>query len=37
MLYAMGERREKKRALCPKTCALLGEVPDLFQDFFFPA
>jgi hypothetical protein len=37
MLYAMGERWEKNRALCPKTCALLGEVPDLFQDFFFPA
>ena len=34
MLYAMGERWEKNRALCPKTCALLDEVPDLFQAFF---
>lgn len=34
MLYAMGERWEKNRALCPKTCAVLDEVPDLFQAFF---
>jgi aspartyl/asparaginyl beta-hydroxylase (cupin superfamily) len=34
MLYAMGERPAANRALCPKTCALLDEVPDLFQAFF---
>jgi aspartyl/asparaginyl beta-hydroxylase (cupin superfamily) len=34
MLYAMGERWEANRALCPRTCALLDEIPDLFQAFF---
>ena len=34
MLYAMGERWEENRALCPKTCALLDDIPDLFQAFF---
>jgi aspartyl/asparaginyl beta-hydroxylase (cupin superfamily) len=34
MLYAMGERPAANRALCPETCALLDEVPDLFQAFF---
>ena len=34
MLYAMGERPAANRSLCPRTCALLDEVPDLFQAFF---
>ena len=34
MLYAMGERPAANRSLCPGTCALLDEIPDLFQAFF---
>ena len=34
MLYMMGERPATNRSLCPKTCAILDEVPDLFQAFF---
>jgi aspartyl/asparaginyl beta-hydroxylase (cupin superfamily) len=34
MLDAMGERPAANRALCPKTCALLERIPDLFQAFF---
>jgi aspartyl/asparaginyl beta-hydroxylase (cupin superfamily) len=34
MLYAMGERPSANRSLCPGTCALLDEIPDLFQAFF---
>ena len=34
MLYAMGERPTANRSLCPATCALLDEIPDLFQAFF---
>jgi aspartyl/asparaginyl beta-hydroxylase (cupin superfamily) len=34
MLYAMGERSASNRSLCPGTCALLDEIPDLFQAFF---
>jgi aspartyl/asparaginyl beta-hydroxylase (cupin superfamily) len=34
MLYAMGERPAANRSLCPGTCALLQEIPDLFQAFF---
>jgi aspartyl/asparaginyl beta-hydroxylase (cupin superfamily) len=34
MLYAMGERPTANRSLCPRTCALLDEIPDLFQAFF---
>jgi aspartyl/asparaginyl beta-hydroxylase (cupin superfamily) len=33
MLNAMGERWENNCALCPKTTALLDEIPDLFQAF----
>jgi aspartyl/asparaginyl beta-hydroxylase (cupin superfamily) len=34
MLYAMGERWEANRALCPRTCTLLNQIPGLFQAFF---
>lgn len=34
MLYAMGERPVAGRALCPKTCALLDTIPNVFQAFF---
>ncbi len=34
VLYAMGRKPERNRALCPKTCALLDQVPDLFQAMF---
>jgi aspartyl/asparaginyl beta-hydroxylase (cupin superfamily) len=34
MLYMMGERPTANRSLCPKTCAMLDQVPDLFQAFF---
>jgi aspartyl/asparaginyl beta-hydroxylase (cupin superfamily) len=33
-LYAMGEKPAANRARCPKTAALLDEVPGLFQAFF---
>lgn len=34
MLYAMGERPAANRTLCPKTCELLDQIPNLFQAFF---
>ncbi len=34
MLYAMGEKPEANRAKCPRTCAVLDQIPDLFQAFF---
>ena len=34
MLYVMGLRPEKNRARCPRTCAVLDRVPNLFQSFF---
>ena len=34
MLYVMGLRPEKNRARCPRTCAVLDSVPNLFQAFF---
>ena len=34
MLYAMGERPAANRSLCPGTCSLLDDIPDLFQAFF---
>jgi aspartate beta-hydroxylase/beta-hydroxylase len=34
MLYAMGEKPEANRAKCPQTCAVLDQIPDLFQAFF---
>jgi aspartate beta-hydroxylase/beta-hydroxylase len=34
MLYAMGEKPERNRARCPRTSALLDEIPGLFQAFF---
>ncbi len=34
MLYAMGERPVLGRRLCPKTCALLDTIPNVFQAFF---
>lgn len=34
MLYAMGEKPEANRAKCPETCAVLEEIPNLFQAFF---
>jgi len=33
-LYAMGEKPAANRARCPRTAALLDEVPGLFQAFF---
>jgi aspartyl/asparaginyl beta-hydroxylase (cupin superfamily) len=33
-LYAMGEKPAENRAKCPRTAALLDEVPGLFQAFF---
>jgi aspartyl/asparaginyl beta-hydroxylase (cupin superfamily) len=33
-LYAMGEKPEANRARCPRTAALLDQVPGLFQAFF---
>lgn len=33
-LYAMGERPEANRASCPRTAALLDQVPGVFQAFF---
>jgi aspartyl/asparaginyl beta-hydroxylase (cupin superfamily) len=34
MLYAMGRKPESNRALCPRTCALLDQIPNLFEAFF---
>lgn len=34
MLYAMGEKPEANRRKCPKTAAVLDDIPDLFQGFF---
>ena len=33
-LYAMGEKPAANRARCPRTAALLDQVPGLFQAFF---
>jgi aspartyl/asparaginyl beta-hydroxylase (cupin superfamily) len=33
-LYAMGEKPEANRARCPRTAAILDEIPGLFQAFF---
>ena len=33
-LYAMGEKPEANRSKCPRTAALLDEIPGLFQAFF---
>lgn len=34
MLYVMGLKPEGNRARCPRTCAVLDRVPNLFQSFF---
>jgi len=34
MLFAMGEKPQANRAKCPRTCAALDQIPDLFQAFF---
>lgn len=34
MLYAMGLKPESNRAQCPKTCAILDQIPNLWQAFF---
>jgi aspartyl/asparaginyl beta-hydroxylase (cupin superfamily) len=34
MLYAMGFKPESNRRQCPKTCAVLDEIPNLWQAFF---
>ncbi len=34
MLYLMGEKPLKNWELCPKTSAMLDQIPNLFQSFF---
>ncbi len=34
VLYAMGLKPERNRALCPETCRLLDQIPDVFQAMF---
>lgn len=34
MLYLLGHKPERNRALCPKTCAILDRIPGLIQAFF---
>lgn len=34
MLYAMGAKPAENRVRCPRTCALVDAIPDLFQAFF---
>ena len=34
VLYAMGMKPERNRALCPVTCSVLDEIPNLFQAMF---
>jgi len=33
MLFCMGQKFEKNRAKCPKTCEILDRIPNLFQCF----
>ena len=34
MLYLMGYKPEKNRALCPETCRLIAGIPNMMQAFF---
>lgn len=34
MLYILGHKPERNRALCPETCRLLDRIPNLVQAFF---